>query len=480
MSSKYDPWEQSQIMKDFASIMKKAEDKKENKKKKKKQESKPAKETESKSIMEQAHPEDLTVADSLGEGGMVESNPTQHKKMMQVLYTAPSGSNTSKHAFTIQSVIKIADDLDAQGKTEAAKEVDRVAHQIYKEAFVGGLLRSIGGLLAKMIPFTKKNLFKKDFSKMAKNSKIKGSPLGEKLDSMMNKLKGGQGSAESLKKAMRDTTNKEMSFIKDNIKNLTANKGALKKIEKNLGKDSDKYKAMLQRVTSGEDHAGYASKYSSFLSNLDELDLTSKAYRGRVGAGVMTGLKKTYPALKPSKLKALALGGLYTGYKMHTGKIADHIGLYREMGKSAGKIMPLFGKTEDSDTYKPMIKEMEETANKWSKKLATQSKMKKMDPEAYSELIQESIDELKQVRDDNYAEVHDFAEKVRISPGIANISNSADPMVRAWQSRDKELETLWVKQFDKMSDISKMSEKSEDEMELDDIAAGMSFACDNM
>ena len=83
-----------------------------------------------KDIIEEAHPEAVYIADSKGDGGLVENQNEQHKKLMEIINKMPTGIIAHRYASTISSLIKMAeacDDIDEQATadilTEAAAQL---------------------------------------------------------------------------------------------------------------------------------------------------------------------------------------------------------------------------------------------------------------------------------------------------------------------------------------------------------------------
>lgn len=73
-----------------------------------------------KSIMEVAHPEPVYVAESRGDGGLVENEIENQKKMIEVINKMPTGSLSGRYATAIVELVKLADMCDELGATAAA------------------------------------------------------------------------------------------------------------------------------------------------------------------------------------------------------------------------------------------------------------------------------------------------------------------------------------------------------------------------
>lgn len=79
-------------------------------------------------LMIQSHPKSITLAESMGKGGLVENNLEQQQKSIYVATTTPSGNFQSKYAQTINYLEKLSKAADNQGK----KEVSRIINQTIK------------------------------------------------------------------------------------------------------------------------------------------------------------------------------------------------------------------------------------------------------------------------------------------------------------------------------------------------------------
>ena len=79
-------------------------------------------------LMVQSHPKSVTLAESMGKGGLVENNLEQQQKSIYVATTTPSGNFQSKYAQTINYLEKLSKAADNQGK----KEVSRIINQTIK------------------------------------------------------------------------------------------------------------------------------------------------------------------------------------------------------------------------------------------------------------------------------------------------------------------------------------------------------------
>jgi len=82
-------------------------------------------------IIEKAHPDPVFVAESEGEGGLVENQNEQHKKMMEVINKMPTGSLVSRYAGAISELVKLANACDAAGEIRAADIITRAAEELF-------------------------------------------------------------------------------------------------------------------------------------------------------------------------------------------------------------------------------------------------------------------------------------------------------------------------------------------------------------
>lgn len=65
-----------------------------------------------KSIIEIAHPEPVYVAEARGDGGLVENQIEQQKKLIEMLNKMPTGSLVGRYASAMLGLKKMADDCD--------------------------------------------------------------------------------------------------------------------------------------------------------------------------------------------------------------------------------------------------------------------------------------------------------------------------------------------------------------------------------
>jgi len=77
--------------------------------------------TPEKNIMELAHPEPVYIAESQGDGALVENEIENQKKMIEIINKMPTGSLVHRYATAIGALIKMADACDANGEDKAAE-----------------------------------------------------------------------------------------------------------------------------------------------------------------------------------------------------------------------------------------------------------------------------------------------------------------------------------------------------------------------
>lgn len=107
-------------------------------------------------LIGEAHPKDAKMADSMGEGGLVENLVQQQEKDIEVATRMPSGALVGKHAELMTALVALANELEGEGKADAAARVDRTIERISglpfgnglrKEAFLGALFAPVAKLL---------------------------------------------------------------------------------------------------------------------------------------------------------------------------------------------------------------------------------------------------------------------------------------------------------------------------------------------
>jgi len=102
-------------------------------------------------LVDEAHPEDPRIAESMGRGWEVENIVQQQEQDIGVATRMPSGALYGKHAELVGALVRLADKLDEEGRKEAAKRIDRAIGRISRLPFNGGLRKEAIGFLAGLL-----------------------------------------------------------------------------------------------------------------------------------------------------------------------------------------------------------------------------------------------------------------------------------------------------------------------------------------
>lgn len=86
-----------------------------------------------KSIIEEAHPEPVYVAEARGDGGLVENQIEQQKKLIEMINKHPTGSLVGRYATAVHSLIKMAKQLDEMNELELAGLLTDTANQLVEQ-----------------------------------------------------------------------------------------------------------------------------------------------------------------------------------------------------------------------------------------------------------------------------------------------------------------------------------------------------------
>lgn len=86
-----------------------------------------------KSIIEEAHPEPVFVAESRGEGGLVENEIEHQKKTIEIINKMPTGSLVGRYASAVEQLVKFASDCDVLEQSEAADMLTEAAQELLAE-----------------------------------------------------------------------------------------------------------------------------------------------------------------------------------------------------------------------------------------------------------------------------------------------------------------------------------------------------------
>lgn len=107
-------------------------------------------------LVNKAHPEDPEIAESMGMGWLVENENEQQEADVEVATSMPSGALPGKHAALMSALVALANELEGEGKAEAAARVDRTIERLAalpfgnglrKEAFFAALLAPLAKVL---------------------------------------------------------------------------------------------------------------------------------------------------------------------------------------------------------------------------------------------------------------------------------------------------------------------------------------------
>lgn len=80
-----------------------------------------------KSIIEIAHPDSVYVAEARGDGGLVENEIENQKKIIEIIKKMPTGALLGTYASSILTLIKMANACDDIGEKEAANKITKAA-----------------------------------------------------------------------------------------------------------------------------------------------------------------------------------------------------------------------------------------------------------------------------------------------------------------------------------------------------------------
>ena len=77
-----------------------------------------------------AHPYSVSLAESMGNGGLVENQIEKQRAGKNVALSMPTGNFRGKHAYVIKSLVKLADSLDSSGMAELSDLIDEAINNI--------------------------------------------------------------------------------------------------------------------------------------------------------------------------------------------------------------------------------------------------------------------------------------------------------------------------------------------------------------
>lgn len=78
-------------------------------------------------IVEKAHPKPVFVAESRGDGGLVENLNETHKKIMEIINKMPTGSLVGRYASTSYDLLKLANECENVGENAISDELTKLA-----------------------------------------------------------------------------------------------------------------------------------------------------------------------------------------------------------------------------------------------------------------------------------------------------------------------------------------------------------------
>jgi hypothetical protein len=84
-----------------------------------------------KNIIEEAHPESVYVAESRGDGGLVENEIEHQKKTIEIINKMPTGSLVGRYASSVEQLVKFANMCDELGHTKAADLLTEAAGGLF-------------------------------------------------------------------------------------------------------------------------------------------------------------------------------------------------------------------------------------------------------------------------------------------------------------------------------------------------------------
>lgn len=141
--------------------------------------------TEEKDLVQAAHPEKVQVADAMGDGGVVENQNEQQKKNIDIATKMPNGALIGVHANLVNTLVKIAIQLDNEGKHKEAIRIDETikrlhslpfeSSHLYKKALIPaawGIVSVIAAVAPYVIDWFKSKKGKQPGEKIYKTKKV--------------------------------------------------------------------------------------------------------------------------------------------------------------------------------------------------------------------------------------------------------------------------------------------------------------------
>lgn len=128
-------WDKSEIMQEFAKIsinqgfFKSAESKEDDSSL-----GKNRKDPEEKSVIEIAHPEPVYIAESRGDGGLLENQIEQQNKIIEMINKMPTGNLVGRYASKAYNLIVLANVCDELGQGDAANLLTDAARVLVEKS----------------------------------------------------------------------------------------------------------------------------------------------------------------------------------------------------------------------------------------------------------------------------------------------------------------------------------------------------------
>lgn len=94
-----------------------------------------------KSIVEQAHPEPVYVAEARGDGGLVENEIENQQKAIEIINKHPTGSLVGRYASAVNELVKLANKCDEMGECEVADLLTLAAQHLLADLGDGSPLK---------------------------------------------------------------------------------------------------------------------------------------------------------------------------------------------------------------------------------------------------------------------------------------------------------------------------------------------------
>lgn len=104
-------------------------------------------------LIGKAHPKDAKPAEAMGDGALVENIVQQQEKDIEVATSMPSGALVGKHAELVNRLVALANNLEGEGKAEAAARIDKAIGRISDIPFGNDLRKEAIGPFAAMLLF---------------------------------------------------------------------------------------------------------------------------------------------------------------------------------------------------------------------------------------------------------------------------------------------------------------------------------------